>query len=100
MELPIACKLTDADLRKRRQTMLDLVRGAALNVTSLPLGYAYRFKPTSEVLSYLSRLVDLERQCCQFLTFRIVVEAGNQPICLEVAGPPEAKAIIAEFFGS
>lgn len=100
MELPIACNLTEAEMRERRQTMLDLVRGAALNVTSLPLGYAYRFEPTSEVLAHLSRLVDLERQCCQFLTFRIVVEAGNQPICLEVTGPPEAKAIIADFFGS
>lgn len=100
MELPIACNLTEAEMRERRQTMLDLVRSAALNVTSLPLGYAYRFEPTSEVLAHLSRLVDLERQCCQFLTFRIVVEAGNQPICLEVTGPPEAKAIIADFFGS
>jgi hypothetical protein len=100
MELPIACNLTEAELRERRQTMLNLVRGAALNVTSLPLGFAYRFEPTSEVLAHLSRLVDLERQCCQFLTFRIVVEAGNQPICLEVTGPPEAKAIIADFFGS
>jgi hypothetical protein len=100
MELPIACNLTEAELRERRQTILNLVRGAALNVTSLPLGYAYRFKPTSEVLAHLGRLVDLERQCCQFLTFRIVVEAGSQPICLEVTGPPEAKAIIADFFGS
>jgi hypothetical protein len=100
MDLPIACNLAEAELRERRQTMLNLVRGAALNVTSLPLGYAYRFEPTSEVLAHLSRLVDLERQCCQFLTFRIVVEAGNQPICLEVTGPPEAKAIIADFFGS
>ena len=100
MELPIACNLTEAEMRERRQTMLDFVRAAALNVTSLPLGYAYRFEPTSEVLAYLSRFVDSERQCRQFLTFRIVVEAGNQPICLEVTGPPEAKAIIADFFGS
>ena len=100
MELPIACTLTEAELREQRQTTLDFVRGAALNVTSLPLGYAYRFEPTSDVLTHLSRLVDLERQCCQFLTFRIVVEAGNQTICLEVTGPPEAKATIAEFFGS
>lgn len=97
MELPVACTLTEAEMRERRQTILDFVRGSALDVTSLPLGYAYRFEPTSDVLTHLSRLVDLERQ---FLTFRIVVEAGNQPICLEVTGPPEAKAIIADFFGA
>ena len=66
----------------------------------LPNGYAYVFEATSEILSQLARLVDLERQCCAFLTFRIVVEAGLQPICIEITGPPEAKAIIADFFGS
>jgi hypothetical protein len=100
MNLPIACTLTEAEMRERRQTLLDSVRRAALNVKSLPLGYAYGFEPTSEVLAHLSRLVDLERQCCPFLTFRIVVEAGNQPICLEVTGSPEAKTVIADFFGS
>ncbi|HLJ29956.1 MAG TPA: hypothetical protein VKY85_24830 [Candidatus Angelobacter sp.] len=99
MELPIACTLSEAEMRERRQTILDVVRGAALKVTELPLGYAYRFEPTSEVLTHLSQLVDLERQCCQFLTFKILVEAGNQPICFEVTGPPEAKAMIADFFG-
>jgi hypothetical protein len=100
MELPVACTLSEAEIQERRQTIFNSLRSAVLNITSLPLGYAYRFKPTSDVLADLSRLVDLERQCCQFLTFRIVVEAGNQPFCLEVTGPTEAKAIIADFLGS
>jgi hypothetical protein len=41
----------------------------------------------------------LERQCCSFLTFRIIVAAGK-PICLKIFGPPDAKAVIGEFFGS
>lgn len=100
MELPIACTLTEAEMRERRRTILDSVCGAALDVTPLPLGFAYHFDPTSEVLAQVGRLVDLERQCCPFLAFRIIVEAGNQPLCLEVTGPLEAKAIIADFFGS
>ncbi|MGH9353811.1 MAG: hypothetical protein ACRD2G_16890 [Terriglobia bacterium] len=87
-------------MRERRRTILDTVRRAVLNVTSLPLGYAYRFEPSSEVLALLGRLVDLERQCCPFLTFRIVVEAGHQPICLEITATAEAKQVIANFFGS
>ncbi len=73
--------------RERRRTILESVRRAVLSVTSLPLGYAYRFEPTSEVLAQLAHLVDFERQCCAFLTFRIGVEAANQGICLEVTGP-------------
>jgi hypothetical protein len=99
MEPPIACTLTDAEMRERRKTLLNAFRGAVLGTTSVPLGYAYRFEPTSEVLVQLTTLIDLERQCCRFLTFKIIVEPGNQPISLEITGPPEAKPLIADFFG-
>jgi hypothetical protein len=99
MDLPVACTLADAELRERRATILDSVRHAVVDITSLPDGYLYRFDSTSEILSHLARLVDLERQCCAFLTFRIIVAAGRKPICLEITGPPEAKRVIADFFG-
>src|SRR5688500_4543060 len=99
MDLPILCTLTESELRERRQTVLDTVREAAIDVVPVPEGYAYRFSARSEVLSHLSRLVDLERQCCRFLTFKIVVEAGEQPIRLEITGPPEARPMIEELFG-
>ena len=100
MELPVACALTEAEMRERREMILDPLRRAALDVSPLPDGSAYRFEATSEILAQLARLVDLERQCCAFLTFRIIVEAGRQAICLEITGPPEANAVIADFFGS
>ncbi len=96
---PVACTLTEGELRERRQTILDLVRASALHAAPLALGVACYFRPAPEVLAQLARLVDLERQCCPFLTFRIVVAAGPQPFCLEVTGPPEAKAIVGDFFG-
>jgi Phage integrase family len=92
---PHGCRTARTSVR-----VLGRVRRAVLDVSPLPNGYAYVFEATSEILSQLARLVDLERQCCAFLTFRIVVEAGLQPICIEITGPPEAKAIIADFFGS
>jgi hypothetical protein len=97
---PIACTLNDAEMREHRRTILDAFRGAARGVTSLPLGYAYHFAPTSEMLAQIASLVDLERQCCPFLTFKIIVAADSQAICLEVTGPAEAKPLIADFFGS
>jgi hypothetical protein len=97
---PIACTLTEAERRERRRTILNSIRGAAFDVTPLPLGYSYRFNPTSEVPAELARLVDLERQCCPFLTFRITVPADRQPLCLEITGPSDANEVIADFFGS
>lgn len=46
-----------------------------------------------------ARLVALEHQCCRFLTFKILLEAGEGTINLEVTGPPEAKTMIADFLG-
>jgi hypothetical protein len=99
MDLPIVCTLTESELRERRRTFLDAIKEGTLDVVPIPGGYSYRFAPRSEVLMQLSRLVDLERQCCRFLTYRIVVEAGEQPIRLEITGPPEANPIIADLFG-
>lgn len=100
MGQPIACTLNDVEMRERRRTILEAFRGAALDVTSLSLGYAYYFESTSEMLARIVSLVDLERRCCPFLTFKIIVEANSQTICLEITGPPEAKQVIADFFGS
>ena len=99
MEQPIACTLTEAEMRERRRAILDRFRGEALAVTPLPLGYGYRFEPSSELLARVVQLVELERQCCPFLTFRITVASDNQPISLEITGPPDAKPLIADFFG-
>ena len=100
MELPIACTLSPAEQQERRRALLDSVRRATIEVTELPLGYAYRFDPTRDVLFALSRLIDLERKCCPFLTFTLIVEAGQQSIRLEITGAPAAKSVIADFFGS
>lgn len=95
----VACTLSEAQLQERRRTVLDVVARAVVRVESLPDGFAYTFAPTSQILIQLSQLVTLESQCCRFLTFKIIVEAGSKPITLEVTGPPGAKEMIADFLG-
>jgi hypothetical protein len=99
MDLPIVCSLTEAELRERRRNLLDSIRETAIDITSVLDGYSYRFTLTSEILAKIFTLIDLERQCCQFLNFKIVVEAGSKWIGLEITGPPESKSIIAGYFG-
>jgi hypothetical protein len=99
MDLPIVCTLTEAELKDRRRTVHDLIRRCTIDVTPVTNGYVYRFEATSEVLASLANLVDLERQCCQFLSFKIIVEP-QCPIALEITGPPPSQALIVEFFES
>jgi hypothetical protein len=100
MDLPIACTLTGAQLRQRRKTIMGAFRKRRVSVAELPDGYACTFPATSEALLQIAELVDMERECCAFLTFKIVVEAGGGPMRLEVTGPKEAKAVIADYFNS
>jgi len=98
VDLPIACTLTEAELRHRRQTIKNTFRKMHIAVTELSDGYAYIFPPRSDALTQITQLVDMERRCCPFLTFKIVIEAGGDAMRLEVTGPKEAKQVIAEFF--
>ena len=97
MELPIACTLSESQLIERRRTILDAMHELRIAIVELHHGYCFTFQATPDALAKVSQLVDLERQCCSFLTFEIIAE-GNS-IRLEVTGPPQAKRIIAEFFG-
>jgi hypothetical protein len=98
MDLPIACTLAEAELRQRRQTIMDTFRNIQVSATELPDGYAFAFAATSEALLQVAQLVDLERQCCPFLSFKIVVEPAMAPLRLEVTGPKGAKTVIADYF--
>src|SRR6185436_3255211 len=97
MNLPIVCTLSNEELRERRLNVLEPIRRLVVKGEEVADGYAYTFQPHADLLVQLARAVELERQCCQFLTFRIVAE--NQTIRLEVAGHPSAKSVIADFFG-
>jgi hypothetical protein len=72
-------------------------RRMQVRVTELPDGYAYSFAATREALLQVAQLVDLERGCCPFLSFKIVVESAG-PMRLQVTGPGESKAVIADYF--
>jgi len=99
MDLPIVCSLSEAELRERRSGLLDSIRGRTVETQPLPNGYAYRFEGSAEVLTLLAQLIALEHQCCRFLTFKLIAE-GRNDVVLEVTGSPDAKAIIADFFGT
>jgi hypothetical protein len=98
MDLPIACTLTEAELHERRQAIMDVFPSMWVRMSELPDGYAFTFPAATGTLRQLAQLVDMERQCCPFLMFKIVVEAAQAGVRLEVTGPEAAKKLIAEYF--
>lgn len=88
VSLPIACSLSSVELDERR-AVLAALRVRCRESRRLPAGTGLllRFDPAPGVLADLARVVELERECCRFLQFRLDVAADGGPILLELAGP-------------
>lgn len=97
--LPIACNLTDAELQARRSEVLLKAKAAVLEIKELDDGYRYRFPADDLWLKELFNIVSLERECCPFLDFKLIVEADRGPIWLELTGPAGAKDFLKTLFG-
>jgi hypothetical protein len=93
-DMPIACSLSPPELQQRSTDLLKKVRAAALEVKEKEDGFAYRFPSDAVLLADLFTLIQLEHQCCSFLKFTLVVEAGDGPIWLELTGPTGAREFL------
>lgn len=94
-DLPIACTLGPAALKARREDLLGgLVRRADERV-ELPSGYRVRFAATDDILPVIATVVEVERQCCRFLTFQVTIEPDGGAIWLDFTGPPGTREFLA-----
>ena len=94
----MACSLVPAELQERRRNVLSKVRSAVSEVTELQNGFLYQFPSDGELIPELGNLIQLEHQCCPFLTFRLTVEPGEGSVLLEMTGPKETKEFLAKIF--
>ena len=78
--------------------MLSKIRDAVSEVTELSDGFRYQFASEVELIAELVNLIQLEHQCCPFLTFRLTVEPGDGAVFLEMTGPAGTKEFLAEIF--
>ena len=88
-----------AELQERRRNVLSKIRGAVSDVTELRNGFRYQFASHGELIPKLGNLIQLEHECCPFLTFHLTVEPGDGSVLLEMTGPEGTKEFLAEIFG-
>jgi hypothetical protein len=100
---PVACLLTAPELRARRDTALADFRASQLDAREIANasgeGFAFRFAASASRLTALTELIELERQCCPFLRFHLIVEPANGPVWLELTGPPGTRELLAHELG-
>ena len=96
--LPVACSLSPSELQERRLTVLQKFRSAVSEAQEIENGFKYRLPGNGAVLRELAELVELEHQCCPFLSFTITVEPSDGPVFLEISGPEGTKEFLAQTF--
>lgn len=95
-ELPVACTLAAPELAGRRAGVLARMAAERAEARWLPDGLALSYAAGPGRLAALAEFIDLERQCCAFLRFRLTVEPGAGAVWLELTGPPGTR----EFLGA
>lgn len=97
-DIPIACSLTDQEPQKRRKGILQKTAESLLEVREQKNGFSYRFPADDSVLQNLATIINLERKCCPFLNFKLVVEEQADFVMLELTGRDGTKEILKSLF--
>lgn len=92
------CKLTTPQLQRRKATLINEIKNAALHKIELTNGYSYKFDDSDYSNDLLSEFVKTERQCCDFFKFNISVN-NDSSIFLNITGAEGVKDFIAEELG-
>lgn len=96
--IPVVCSLTDAELRERREKYLDKMADSLISSEDLDNGTRFHFRIGDSTLSDLAEIINLERECCSFLSFKISIEASSKLVSLDMTGTSETKEIIRSLF--
>lgn len=93
-----ACRreaLAPAD-RARHAALTEELRSGARSVEELPRGYAFRFPDDPPLSRRLVEWMALERRCCPFLEFEIVLGEAGEPVVLRLTGGQGVKEFLAD----
>ena len=93
---PMACSLTDKEFRFRRKAARKELLPHLKEVRKTTEGLVLRFHKAPAIQSIINKFIELELQCCSFLTLDTI----NREDCIEVsiaAGPEGTEAVHAIF---
>lgn len=93
---PIACRLTDPELARRRQDILARLFARAQEERPTDSGLGLRFPAAADIVAELGRFIEEERNCCPFLDFRLEVARDGGPIWLHMSGPTGTREFLQE----
>ncbi len=86
--------MSESDLDKRRSGVFKKILDDVTGVEELKNGYRYGFPAYDAILKDLVEVINFERKCCPFLSFRLIAKSGESKFWLELTGPEGTKESI------
>ena len=96
-DIPVACSLSEAELRNREAVLLAQFKSVVITTEELPDGYVFRLLGDKTSIAAAAEFIAAERECCPFLTFALAISSNMGPVDLRVAGPVGAKGLLRTF---
>lgn len=93
--VPIACTLSAHEQACHAAELLPGLAEEAQSVRLAPDGVRLAFAAEPGVVTRLAAVIERERECCQFLRFRLEISPALGPIVLDVDGPPGTASFLA-----
>ena len=92
--IAIACALSEKQLRERKAKLFAQFNSAVIVTRELPHGYEFQIPADRKWIVTTAEFIAAERECCPFLTFELIAQAGERAITLRVTGPSGAKEFL------
>jgi len=93
-EIPVACCLSNEELRTREATLLAQFKSALLATEELSDGCLFRIPGDKKWLAVAAELIAAERECCPFLRFELIAEPAMGPVTVRMTGPAGTKEFL------
>lgn len=91
---PIACTLTEPQLRHRVESIRSGLAQRVEEKRELDDGYAYRLPLDEASVELVDAFVEKERECCGFASFESRRDETAQALWLEIRGPEGTKEFL------
>ena len=96
--VPILCNLHALPNLERYKSLSNRLREAMTGRAELPDGFAYSIDRALMPVGELGEWIELECQCCPFLSFEFSLSASGGPCWLTLSGPEGVKEILDREF--
>jgi hypothetical protein len=90
----VACHLTDEAFSKRKATISSKINSKIIQVEELANGYQFSFAYSERMLIELTEFIYVERQCCPFINFHLMLNNNTDNLVLRLTGAEGTKAFI------